>query len=182
VAKDDDKPYTTTSTAQQDMERRLADDYKPDADITNRQMVNPNPFGEEDYAGTDPIYQNHATDSSKPLRAKKGPEKKLEDFARELHKLDEGEDVVLHDTGLGGKAVQADQSGGPAAERYLVPGQEGYPENPDKLTGPAVPASAVKDEDGGDETGDKSDENPPFPPQQPPATPAAPRTQDDENK
>lgn len=121
-----DKPYLTTPTFQQDLERRLDDDYVPDSDRGDTVTVNPNPFGTEEYAGTDPIYQNHANETEKPLASKKGAVRLAEEQVKELHNLDEVDEGELsEDYGLGGKARK---TGDPnlTAITYLVPGQEGY--------------------------------------------------------
>jgi hypothetical protein len=118
----EDKPYTTRSTADLDLERRLSDDYVSDSDIRgNSVQLNPNPFGDEAYAGTDPIYQNYAEEVHKPLESKKGAFKAAEDHVKDLHKDEKEAD----DPGLGGKAAVA---GSPdlVPDRYLVPGQKGY--------------------------------------------------------
>lgn len=103
--KEENKPQVVAPRTQEDLERRLADDHEPDSAVnTGTVLVNPNPFGDEAYAGTDPIYQNHANDTEKPYRASKGAEKKAEDLVREAHTLDEDDDDVVKDTGMGGKA------------------------------------------------------------------------------
>jgi hypothetical protein len=125
--KADDKPYLTKPTSQVDLETRLEDGYKPDSDVSDRRVVNPNPFGAEDYASTDPIYQNHANDTEKPYRAEEGADKQAEQVVRDLHDLDGLDDSeVTEDHGMGGKAQRADQTGAAGPTRYLVPGQEGY--------------------------------------------------------
>jgi hypothetical protein len=155
--KKEEETYLTKPASQVDHERRLAEDYQPDARVDGELVVNPNPFGAEDYAGTDPIYQNHANDTEAPLAAEEGPDKDAEDFVRDLHDLDDVDDGdKAEDYGLGGEATKAGQSN-LERERMLVPGQEGYPENPEKYTGPAVPASAVQG-DGDSSDDDKPDE------------------------
>jgi hypothetical protein len=95
--------YTKPRT-QEDLEARLGDDHVPASAVNEGTvLVNPNPFGSEAYAGTDPIYQNHANDTEKPFRASKGAEKKAEDQVRNAHKL-AGDAEVVDDSGLGGKA------------------------------------------------------------------------------
>jgi hypothetical protein len=142
----DDKPYLVKPTAQLDLERRLEDGYVPDAVTGNTVTVNPNPFGADDYVGTDPIYQNHANETEKPLASQEGVLKDAEDAHRELHSLDDLDDgQKAEDYGLGGLASKAGGAVDPF-ETYLVPGQEGYPENPDKYVGPPVPRSVVEGE------------------------------------
>lgn len=149
-----EKTTITKPTSQLDLERRQSDDYVADADISSRVAVNPNPFGEEDYVGTDPVYQNYANDTEKPLPADEGPEAEAEKAHREMYDTDED---TVNDPGLGGEAVRADLTG-PAAERYLVPGQEGYPDDASKFTGPAVPASAVEGNDTQNTSSESTDE------------------------
>lgn len=122
--------YLTKSTAQRDMEYRMSEGYVSDSVVGNAVVVNPNPFGNEAYAGTDPIYQNYANEQNKPLKAEEGVEKKLEDQVRKLYETDDdNEDEVVGDYGMGGEARKA-VTGGPEPSRYLVPGQEGYEEQP----------------------------------------------------
>lgn len=157
----------TKSNAQLDMEARLAEDFTPDSNISTRTTVNPNPFGQEDYAGTDPIYQNYASDTHKPLAADEGPDQLAEDFVRDLY--EPGDKDLVNDFGLGGEATPA-LSPNVEQEQYLVPGQEGYPENPEKYTGPPIRRSLVE---GATETKTES-ESAEGPDVQPPASPAAP--------
>jgi len=167
----DDEPYLTRPTSLVDLDRRLEEGAVPDSDLSGRYIVNPNPFGEEDYAGTDPIYQNHANDTEAPHAAEEGPEKEAEDAVRDLYEPKD-DAVVVDDFGTGGEAVKAGQ---PNVDRevYLVPGQEGYPDDPSKLSGPVVSKSAVTppEETKGDDAKEKQPET------QPPASPAAPVVQ-----
>lgn len=128
------KPEYTQPRTQTDLEARLADE-PPAASV----VVNPNPFGDEAYAGTDPIYQNYANDTEKPLRAAKGVEKKAEDQIREAHKFADDADVV-DDHGLGGKAARANV----ASSATVEPEPEPAPEEPDTSGGgnPSVPPPA----------------------------------------
>lgn len=94
-----------------DLERRQAEDYTPDAAVRDV-VVNPNPFGHEEYAGTDPIYQNHANETEVPLAAEEGPEKDLEDKVHELYSLEDVDEAqVVEDYGQGGKARVSDPRG-----------------------------------------------------------------------
>lgn len=131
------KPEYTQPRTQTDLEARLADE-PPAASV----VVNPNPFGDEAYAGTDPIYQNHANDTEKPLRAAKGVEKKAEDQIREAHKFADGADVV-DDHGLGGKAARANVASS-TTEQEDAAAPEPAPEEPDTSGGgnPSVPPPA----------------------------------------
>lgn len=175
----DDKPYLTRPTSQLDLERRLDEDHKPDSDLSLSLKVNPNPFGDEDYAGTDPIYQNHANDTETPYAAEEGPDKDAEDAVRELYEFSD-DDEVVPDFGLGGESTRS-TTAGPAAERYLTPGQEGYPDNPEKYVGPAVPASLVEADNGDDSDEDSEDIGQKVadaqPDSQPPNSPTAQVTQ-----
>lgn len=176
----DEKPYLTKPTSQVDLERRLADDYKADGDLSRRVTVNPDPFGEEtdngQFVGTDPIYQGRANETEQPLQAEEGPDKKAEEAFAELFESD-GEKVP--DYGTGGEAVRAaDPTQVPDVERRLVPGQEGYPDN--VASGPTVSASSVQPADESetqddDDAADQVEEAQPD--SQPQTSPAAPVTQ-----
>lgn len=110
---DDNKPEITKPTDQQDLERRQADDYQPDAELASRRtFVNPNPFGEEGYVGTDPVYQNYASETEKPLASEEGAEKKAEDEVKEAYAFpdDVDESRIVSDPGTGGQALVADVS------------------------------------------------------------------------
>lgn len=137
---DEDKGYYTKSAHEVYLEQVSDKSFESDSRLeANSYTLNPNPFGDEAYAGTDPIYQNYADDTHKPLKASKGAFKAAEDQARALHK---GE-ADAEDTGLGGKAAKAGQAG-VQSDRYLVPGQEGYKE---PQTGLPVRAADVKDDE-----------------------------------
>lgn len=103
----DKKPERVPSAAEVDLEARLADDFKGESDLGIRsQTVQPNPLGDEDYVGTDAIYQNHANDTEEPLAAKSGVDKKAEAYFNDQFDLSEvDKDLVVDDSGLGGKAV-----------------------------------------------------------------------------
>ena len=162
--KEERKPVYTKPTTQVDLERRQAEDYESDL-VVNRNTVNPNPFGAEDYAGTDPIYQNHADDTHKPLAAGDGPEAKAE---KEVKKLYETDGELVDDFGMGGKAKPASATADAGPTVYKVPGQEGYvaPEE-----GRAAPVQPAKEEEKGEV---KSAAERPAP--QPPTSPASPQT------
>ena len=70
------KPTYSKPTAQVDLEERMKDDYVVPTQL--QQGSDPEP-SETGFVGVDPIYQNFANDTEKPLRAEKGVEKKLED-------------------------------------------------------------------------------------------------------
>ena len=72
------KPQYSKPTSQVDLEERSKDDYVPPAQLI--QGTDPQP-AETGFVGVDPIYQNFASDTEKPLRAEKGAEKKFEDQA-----------------------------------------------------------------------------------------------------
>lgn len=146
-----DKPYLVPPTTQVDLERRQKSDVPDAALATSRVMVNPNPFGAEEYVGTDPIYQNHANETEKPYASKKGPERTLEKQHHDLYKMD-SKQKKTEDPGLGGEAPVAETTG-VHATRYLVPGQEGYDRK--KAEEQQGPPLAVLDEDSSD--GDDED-------------------------
>lgn len=167
-----EKQVTKPSAAQEDLERRQADDYVPDAAVKTV-TVNPNPFGNEAYAGVDPIYQNHANDTEKPLAAQDGPEKVAEENVKKLYSLDNvAKEDVVDDYGQGGKARRA---ASPVVEpnRFLVPGQEGYPDNAEQTVRPVVRAESAQSKQG------KGDGEAEFPPAASvPVNPSAPNQQD----
>jgi hypothetical protein len=78
-------------TSQLDLERRLGEDppntlFKTVNPVESTLTADDNTSeltGGDDgdlYVGTDPIYQNHANDTEKPLQAEEGPDKSAEDF------------------------------------------------------------------------------------------------------
>lgn len=115
--------YLTKSRAQLDLEARMEEGYVPDSDVRVRHL-NPNPLGDEEYVGTDPIYQNASTEANKPFAAEEGVEKDMLDAFKEEHKVDD--DSAVDDPGLGGKAAAADAGTGARTYRTILPGQEGY--------------------------------------------------------
>ena len=72
------KAQYSKPTSQVDLEERTKDDYVVPAQLV--QGTDPVP-AETGFVGVDPIYQNYANDTEKPLRAEKGAEKKFEDLA-----------------------------------------------------------------------------------------------------
>lgn len=144
----DDKPYLTKSRAQVDLERRTAEDYKPESEVGSTVTVNPNPFGQDEYVGTDPIYQNHSTDQNKPLKAEKGVEAEQLKAYKEEHEVDEAD--AVEDFGLGGKARRVPTGAGGRTFRTILPGQEGYDlEKAEEQNGP--PLRVYNDEEEGEQ-------------------------------
>lgn len=119
-----EKTTITKSNAQLDLERRTADGYVPDSDVSGVVTVNPNPFGNDAYVGTDPIYQNYSTDQNKAFESKEGVEAELLKEYKKEHEVDDS--VAVEDFGLGGKAQRAASGTGGATYRTILPGQEGY--------------------------------------------------------
>lgn len=74
--KPEEEVVYTKPTSQLDLERRLANDNESSLAVVQA-VNNGNPFGveEEAYVNVDPIYQNYADDTHKPLEAEEGPEK-----------------------------------------------------------------------------------------------------------
>lgn len=72
------KPQYSKPTSQVDLEERSKDDYVPPAQLV--QGTDPE-LASTPFVGVDPVYQNYANDTEKPLRAEKGAEKKFEDLA-----------------------------------------------------------------------------------------------------
>ena len=119
------KPYTTQSTAAQDLERRLDPDYKP---VVGTARLNPNPFGDEEYVGTDPVYQNHANDTEVPYAAEEGPLQKAEEhFADQYDMSDADDDKVVPDPGMGGVTTVAVDEG-PGVSTLTIGAAENTPQ------------------------------------------------------
>jgi hypothetical protein len=76
--------YTTSKpTSQLDLEARLErDNENPEVHVSV--PVNPSYEAEGEYVGTDPIYQNYANETEKPL-AGEGPEQKVVDELKKAH-------------------------------------------------------------------------------------------------
>lgn len=72
------KPQYSKPTSQVDLEERTKDGYVPSGQLL--QGTDPQP-AETPFVGVDPIYQNYANETEKPLLAEKGAEKKFEDLA-----------------------------------------------------------------------------------------------------
>lgn len=91
-----------------DLEERLKVENESQARVDGTVNLNPNPFGEEAYAGTDPIYQNHANMTEAPIAAEGGAYKAAEEEVKERYDLDGvAEEKLADDYGLGGKASVA---------------------------------------------------------------------------
>ena len=124
---DKDKPQLNVkSTAQLEMERLTGEGYTDASAINTTATLNPDPFGKGAYVGTDPIYQNSATDNEKPLASKSGAEAELEKFNKGLYDVEDSS-LLVDDPGMGGKARLA-VSPTVVPTRVLLPGQEGYEE------------------------------------------------------
>lgn len=171
----DEKPYLTKPRAQVDLERRTAEDYKPESEVGSTVTVNPNPFGEDEYVGTDPIYQNYANDQNKPLASEEGAEKEVEEAYKKSHEVDD--DVAVEDYGLGGKASRAQVGTGGRTFRTVLPGQEGYDlKKAEEQNGP--PLRVYNDEEQKDDEGEVTEVDVPGENRgattEPPAPPASP--------
>lgn len=72
------KPQYSKPTSQVDLEERMKDDYV----VPSRLVQGTDPEkAETPYVGVDPIYQNYANETEKPLLSEKGAESKLESLA-----------------------------------------------------------------------------------------------------
>lgn len=165
--------------SQLDLEARLENGNEAPG---RTQTVNPNALGEEDYVGTDPIYQNHATDVDMPIASEEGVDAKAEElFAADHDLADVDDEEIVVDTGLGGEARKAHQGADAGPTVWLLPGQEGYPED---AGGRPVPVAAStrnqqdeeSDEDSEDEEEKEEERTNPTAPQSP-AQPAQYRQQ-----
>jgi hypothetical protein len=72
------KPSYSKPTSQIDLEERTKDGYVPSGQLL--QGTDPQP-AETGFVGVDPIYQNYANETEKPLLAEKGAESKFEQLA-----------------------------------------------------------------------------------------------------
>jgi hypothetical protein len=168
----DEGAYLTKPNTQVDLERRQKQEA-PDSAVGNTVVVNPNPFGADEYVGTDPIYQNYANDQNKPLASEDGVEKELEEAYKEEHEVDD--EVSVEDHGTGGVAERAQAGTAGSTFRTILPGQEGYDlKKAEEQNGP--PLRVYNDEEPGENDEDESDEGDEvaIPDTQPPASPAAP--------
>lgn len=79
MAEEKEEVVYTKPTSQLDLEARMEDDEE--GTVTVPQMTNPSTpeEGENLYIGTDPIYQNHASDTEAPRQSQEGGEQKAEE-------------------------------------------------------------------------------------------------------
>lgn len=170
MAKEDKR---TPSVAELDLQARLDPEHTPDANIARTVTVNPNPFGKDDYVGTDPIYQGRANKQDQPKAAGTGVEKQAEELFAEQYSLDDvDEDRLVDDYGFGGKAVKAGPTSRDVAD-VLIGGSADVTHKSDPEPAPAETPTQT---DGGKEDGSSQSPANPMPPQAPPAP------SDDENK
>lgn len=80
-----EKVEYTKSAAQLDLERRMENDNESPLAVSNLAVSRAGVFGEDEdaYVNVDPVYQNHANDTEKPLKADSGVNKKAEAAYRE---------------------------------------------------------------------------------------------------
>ena|SRR5690349_15437782 len=64
-------------TSQLDLEARQADGYVPPSQLTTPNEPGVTPYDRGGYVGVDPVYQNAANETERPMRAEDGPEAKL---------------------------------------------------------------------------------------------------------
>lgn len=172
----DNQAYLTKSRHQLDLESRVNSGVESRIPAT----VNPNPHGNDDYVGTDLIYQNHSTDQNKPFSSEEGVEKQLESSYREAYESDEN---VVGDHSLGGKATKAPSPTAGRTYRTILPGQEGYDlQKAEEQNGPPLrvyhdeeqqTATASNEEESSGEEEESSE---------PPAPPAPPASPEDTSK
>lgn len=92
-----EKVVYTESTAAQDLKRRLENDNESALAVAQANTTS-DPYGKDEkgkengYVNTDPVYQNYADDTHKPLAAEEGPFKEAEKAFRETAKPDENDD------------------------------------------------------------------------------------------
>jgi len=80
MPKNDDKPKEAVfekSTAQLDLEARQADDYESPLKVAATGEPGDTPFDNAGYIGVDPVYQNAANETERPLRQTEGPEAQI---------------------------------------------------------------------------------------------------------
>lgn len=98
------------SAAELDLKARLEADDGGESVLSSRAMtVQPDPFGDDKYVGTDPIYQGRANKTEQPNNAKSGTEREAEEAFREVAESPQVEDEskVVKDFGMGGTALKA---------------------------------------------------------------------------
>lgn len=83
----------TKPTSQLDLEERLARNNESPLSVVQAQNSQ-SPFGVEEgaYVNVDPIYQNYANDTEKPLEAEEGVEKDALDVFKDAVAVDEDDD------------------------------------------------------------------------------------------
>lgn len=185
----DEGPYLTKSNAELDLEARTTDGRPNEAVGSATLTLNPNPLGADEYVGVDPIYQNYANETEKPLASQDGVEKEVEQAHRKAYDLsdvDDSQKVV--DPGLGGETTKVGAPGGQTF-RTVLPGQEGYDlKKAEEQNGPPLRVYLDDDSSGGDgevEQVDQSGTNrggttePPAPPSSPEDTTDASGTKTD---
>jgi hypothetical protein len=86
-----DEVQYTKPNSQLDLEARL-ERKNENPDVHVPVAVNPNPVGEEEYIGTDPIYQNYANETEKPLAGDGAEQQVVEDFKKSALSHRDGQD------------------------------------------------------------------------------------------
>lgn len=77
MSKNDDKPKEAVyekPTSQLDLEARQADDYESPLRVAATGEPGDTPFDNAGYIGVDPVYQNAANETERPMRQTEGPE------------------------------------------------------------------------------------------------------------
>ena len=69
------KPTYTKPTSQLDLEERQAKDYRNPSELIKGEDIGPSDNG---FIGVDPVYQNFANETDKPLVGEKGAEAEIE--------------------------------------------------------------------------------------------------------
>lgn len=79
-----DKPYLTKPTTQVDLERRLAaEDGEEQPEVGSARDFKVEGNDTSDYIGVDPMYQNYADETHKPMASDGGVEERIEERAYE---------------------------------------------------------------------------------------------------
>lgn len=92
-----EKVEYTESTAAKDLKRRLENDNESALQVA-KVAETADPYGKDEkgkengYVNVDPVYQNYADDTHKPLEASKGVFKDAEDAFRDAVAVDEDDD------------------------------------------------------------------------------------------
>jgi hypothetical protein len=156
------------SEAERDLAKRLKADDGGESVLASRSTtLNPNPFGEDAFVGTDPIYQKRANETEQPLAAKSGVDKKAEEAFKKVAGLadDVDEDSLVDDPGMGGKA-QVSVTKGPGVPDVTVGASADVTHASDPTPEPSTPE--VPGEPSDSTGGNQSPASPA------PATPPAP--------